>query len=101
MIDLGSEKPIPIQEAAELLGVCFTSAWRWLTSGVKSKDGIVVKLRAGRIGGKWYTSTQALQEFQLALTPQSDIPPPPVHRPASKRQRESEKAARELEKLGI
>jgi hypothetical protein len=61
----------------------------------------MVKLRAGRIGGRWFTSEEALKEFIAALTPALDGEARPVPRTANARRRASERAARELEAAGI
>jgi hypothetical protein len=61
----------------------------------------MVKLRAGRCGARWFTSKQALCEFVSALTPRLDNQAPPPVRTLSARQRASERAAQQLEALGI
>jgi hypothetical protein len=73
---------------------------RWILVGVCGPDGSRVKLAACRVGGRWATSRAALDRFSAALTPHTEAMPLAVRTP-SQRQRASERAAAELEKLGI
>jgi hypothetical protein len=74
---------------------------RWILRGSRGPDGSLVRLEAVRLGGRWVTSEQALQRFVEALTPKLSEDPSPNPRTAAKRQRASEAAGRELEKLGM
>jgi hypothetical protein len=74
---------------------------RWVLKGAKSTTGDLIKLRAGRCGGRWFTSKEALREFISALTPRMDGDPTPSVRSPNARQRACEKAAKALEQLGI
>jgi hypothetical protein len=74
---------------------------RWVTSGVRSPSGQRIRLEAARLSGRWVTTPQAIARFLEAQTPQLDDSS--EHRPAGRnaRQRASERAANELERLGI
>src|SRR5262249_18983617 len=74
---------------------------RWVLVGCRGPNGERVKLRAGRIGGKGFTSEEALRELMEALKARLDGEPPAALRTASQRRRASERAARELEKMGV
>jgi len=112
MIDLSKETLVSIGQAARKLStddhiVNPSTVWRWMTSGCQSRAGGVVKLDAAKVGGRWYTSDRALQEFAEALTgsgPDGEDAPAearsPKPRPASARRRAAEKASRELERAG-
>ena len=83
--------------------VTLSCLFRWVTAGVVGQDGRRVKLEAARIAGKWVTTPGAIRRFVAAQTPNlTDTPlsaPPP--RSTNRRRRASEKAAAELEKMGI
>lgn len=57
-LDTANEKLIPISAVMERLGIAFTTVWRWMRYG---NNGVV--LAARKIGGRWYTSEEALQRF--------------------------------------
>ena len=108
MIDPSTETTISLTEAGQLLPrgrngakPGLSTLLRWILVGCKGPDGEKVKLRAGRCGGKWFTSQEALREFIEALTPCVEgveaLPP----RTLKQRRRASERAARELERMGI
>jgi hypothetical protein len=48
------------------LNVC--TLWRWITKGIIAGDGVLVRLRAIRVGGTACTSEAWLQEFFQTLT---------------------------------
>jgi hypothetical protein len=87
--------------------------WRWAKYGIKARDGAVVKLEYAKIGGRLITSVEALQRFSerlLADSPSTDaaadgeaVVPSGTGSPRTpnKRRRDSEKAAVDLEKLGV
>jgi hypothetical protein len=108
VIDLTSESTLSLSEAAKLLpprrrGARPTSSCilRWILDGAKSPSGDRVHLEAVRLPSGWITSREALQRFVERLTPQLDGNHGPPPRSPSKRQRASERAAQELERLGI
>jgi hypothetical protein len=107
MIDLASEKTFPLPQAAKYLPrgrkgrpVHFCTLLRWVVDGVKSLTGNRVHLEASRVGNKWVTSKEALQRFTERLTPAigQDKPTP---RTPGKRQRAADRAAEQLEKMGV
>jgi hypothetical protein len=75
---------------------------RWVLTGTRALDGRVVRLEAIRLGGRWLTSIEALQRFAETLTPTfNEFGHAPAPRPPRKRQRASERAAKQLSKIGI
>jgi len=103
MIDVNTEQLISLSEALRILPPGrrnkrphLSTILRWIWHGV---DG--VKLEACRIGGRWLTSKQALQRFSEALTPDAADTAPAVPRAPATRQRESDRAGRALDKVGI
>jgi len=103
MIDIGSERLLTIDEAKKVAKASFTTLWRWITQGHPTADGGRVRLRAMKLGRRWVTSYESLEEFAAALTPRLDDEPAAVlrMRPPTKRRRQSERAAAELTKAGI
>jgi hypothetical protein len=101
MIDLKTEEILSLDQAAKKVRVSFPTIWRWVLKGLPAPYGQRVRLRASRLGARWITSTQALQEFTERLTPRLDDDPAPMSRPASRRHAASERAAKALEKVGI
>jgi hypothetical protein len=103
MIDLKTEEILTLEQAARMARVTLCSVWRWALKGLPSRTGGRVRLRSAKLGGRWITSAEALQEFVKASTPPSHLDDTPVipSRTPSKRQRDSEHAARELAKAGI
>jgi hypothetical protein len=106
MIDLQNEPPISLSAATRLLppGRCgkpvtISCVFRWIVDGVLGPDGQRVRLEAVRVGGRWLTSVAALERFALAQTPQ--FKDAGQVRTPGQRQRASERAARELKKVGI
>lgn len=75
--------------------------WRWIFVGVRLPDGTTVRLEAARLSGRWLTSEQAIARFIATQTPALDVPPAPTPRTPTARQRAADRAARELEKIGI
>jgi hypothetical protein len=74
---------------------------RWITTGAKAPDGVRVRLEGYRMGSRWMTSAAALTRFMEALTPRLNAEPAPAPRSPAGRRRESERAAKELERAGI
>ena len=107
MIDLSKETPLSLTQAARLLPpgrgdrpVTLSCLLRWILRGARAPSGQLVRLEAVRIGGRWVTSREALQRFAEALTPSFENASP-APRPPSSRQRASERAAKQLQKMGI
>jgi hypothetical protein len=94
MIDIKSEQLISMPEAAAMLpgrpSLC--AIWRWRTRGVRGR-----KLETAIIGGRPYTSVEALQRFAQQ---QGGTDSPAVRSPAQ-RERAIRKAERELSDSGI
>jgi hypothetical protein len=110
MLDVSSEFTISLTQAARLLPpgrrgrpVSLSCLLRWVLAGATGPSGERVRLEAVRLGGRWVTSREALQRFAERLTPRLDAPQetPPNPRTPGRRQRASERAAAELERLGI
>jgi hypothetical protein len=107
MIDLTNETPLSLSAAARTLPpgrrgrpVSLSCVLRWVLSGVRLADGRVVRLEAVRLGGRWLTSLEALQRFAERQTPALE-PGASAPRSPAVRAKASEKAARELERVGI
>ncbi len=75
--------------------------WRWINDGVRLPDGAIVKLEAARLAGRWLTSTPAIERFLARQTPTTETASMPVPRTPTQRRKASERAARELERIGI
>jgi hypothetical protein len=108
VLDLTTETPLPLADACKLVPPArrgkrthISTLVRWILIGAKSPSGELVKLEALRIGNRWVTSRGALQRFAERLTPSTDRDPTPSLRTPTARQRASERAAAELEALGI
>jgi len=81
-----------------------STLWRWISRGVLLADGSHVRLEAVRLGGRWLTSIPALERFTQAQTPAVEAGPAPTPntpRTLAQRARAAERAAAELEKLGL
>jgi hypothetical protein len=75
--------------------------FRWVTDGVRLSDGTILRLEAAKLAGRWLTSAPAIERFLAAQTPAIDQQTPTAPRTPGQRSKASEKAARELEALGI
>ncbi len=74
--------------------------YRWVNAGLRSKDGQIVRLEMVKIGGRAYTSQEALQRFFDRLTgDQSIVTPPPIT--SRQRLRQIEQAEERLRRKGI
>jgi uncharacterized protein DUF1580 len=82
-----------------------STIFRWLRAGVKLPGGAVLKLEGIRLAGRWLTSVEAIERFlaaqNAACNPDPGSPSAPPIRTPGQRRRASERAAAELEKLGI
>jgi len=74
---------------------------RWVLHGVRTPTGQRVRLEAVRLGGRWVTSVSALERFIAAQTPSLDGESHPTPRSRGQRLRATERAADELESMGI
>jgi hypothetical protein len=107
-IDLTSESTLTLTQAARLLPpgrrdrpVSMSCVLRWVLTGTRTSSGEVVCVEALRLGGRWITSREALQRFADRLTPRLGEPPPPIPCTPGHRRRASERAAAELDRIGI
>jgi predicted DNA-binding transcriptional regulator AlpA len=101
MFDLENQRFIDLREVARLCSrngrpLSPSTIWRWITEG---RGPLKVRLQTWRIGGRVLTTRQALDAFLSALN-QSRASPAPVPSPAARR-RAAERAARELEQMGV
>jgi hypothetical protein len=110
MIDIANETLISLAAAARCMPAgrngspcSLGCVLRWVLRGARSPSGQRVRLEALRLGGRWITSREAIQRFGERLTPPLDIGDTSVSPPCTptQRHRASERAAKELEKLGI
>src|SRR5262245_41466089 len=99
---------ITLKEAAKLVPparkgrpVTLSCLLRWVLDGVRVPDGHRVRLEAARLAGRWITSAGALRRFVAAQTPPPSEPLAGVPRSPGKRLRANERAAEELDHLGI
>jgi hypothetical protein len=108
MIDLTSEQPLRLDEAARIVGTGrrgkpthISTVLRWILRGVPGPGGRRIRLRASRLGSHWVTSREALTEFTRALTPTLDAEPAAAPRTANQRERAAAAVGRRLERVGI
>jgi hypothetical protein len=108
MFDTTAEKPIPLAEACKLVPPArqgkrthLSTLLRWILRGARNPAGGIVRLEAVRLGSRWMTSREALQRFAEALTPSTDTPAPATPCTTGQRRRASERAAAELDRIGI
>ena len=106
-IDMFSEKIVSLKEATRLLPksprnkkLNVSTIYRWALGGLRSKDGIVVRLESVKIGGTTCTSQEALQRFFDRLSGDTTVVTPPT---LSRRQRlrQIEQAEESLRRAGI
>ena len=80
--------------------LAFTTFYRWITKGVSTPAG-VVKVEAVRCGARWLTSQAAVNRFIVALTEaQTSNTGGTAPRSPTARNRASDEAERELERMG-
>jgi hypothetical protein len=104
MIDPLNDTLVSLTDAAKLLPgrPSVHLLWRWRTAGVRN-----VKLETVLIGGKRYTSTEAIQAFVRRTTAaadgdsESDNPKSRGHRTTRQAGREHTAAKKELQETGL
>jgi hypothetical protein len=96
-----NEETIRLEEAAGIARSHFSTVYRWVLRGVPGPDGRRIKLEATRLGRAWVTSRQALARFAAALTPKLDDEPLAMPRSPQARRKASERAAKQLAKVGV
>ncbi len=94
MIDFLMEVPIPIRSAPSEFPnrPGLSTVWRYTLKGIRGK-----LLESAMIGGRRYTSREAIQRFLAA----GDFTPPHAAMSTSQRRRQSEAANRALEDRGL
>lgn len=97
MIDVQTEKLLTITETARTLPgrPNVTTIWRWRNRGVRG-----VRLETICIGGRRFTSREALARFFAATTAAADGAPVPAETPR-RRERAIERAEARAEELGV
>jgi hypothetical protein len=97
MIDPNTENLLSLAEAAKSLPgrPNVTTVWRWRNRGVRG-----VKLETVCIGGRRFTSREALARFCAATTAAADGEPVRSETPRQ-RERAIERAEREAKRLGV
>jgi hypothetical protein len=107
MLDLTKEKSLSIHEVARLLPkgrrgrpVHFSTVLRWILDGAKGPAGERIRLEAGRLGGRWFSTAEGVARFVQALTPDLDAKRP-APRSSGRREAAARKAGLKLEKLGL
>lgn len=78
-----------------------STIWRWCRRGVRVPGIGVVHLECVRLSGRWLTSIEAISRFVDRQTPPIAVSPTAAPRSAGQRQRAAERAADELNRLGI
>jgi hypothetical protein len=101
---------IGLAEAARLcgrtgrrgVGVHPATLTRWILRGVALRDGSRVRLRAVRVGQKWATRHEWVEEF-IAATTAATIPADaePSVRSPEQRDRDADAALAELRRMGV
>jgi hypothetical protein len=79
-----------------------STVFRWVTKGLRTTAGRVLKLEAVRVGGRWLTSNPAVARFVTALTDAAvptDSPTVPTRTPDASH-RAARRASAILESMG-
>ena len=97
MIDIQTETVVPIAEAPRHIPgrPSLATVWRWVLSGTRAG-----KLDSVLIGGRRFTSVEAIQRFAEQSTAAADGVTAPVRTPR-RRERAIAAAERELAEAGI
>lgn len=106
-IDVFSETVVSFNEATKKLPkttrnktIHISTMHRWVQRGLRSRDGMVIRLECVKVGGRICTSLEALERFFERLTGSVEVETPPS---ITRRQRlkQIEEANRELDRAGI
>jgi hypothetical protein len=73
---------------------------RWILDGVRGPGGERVRLEGARVAGKWMTTPQAIARF-IANQNVNPADRPQLPRTPTARRRASDRAADQLQKIGI
>ena len=97
MIDIRTETVVPIAEAPQHTPghPSLATVWRWVLNGTRAG-----KLESILIGGRRFTSVEAIQRFAQQSTAAADGDATPV-RTSRQRDRAIEQAERQLDAAGI
>lgn len=97
---------LPLKDLAKLAPVRrqgrpvnMATLWRWALRGAMGPAGQKIRLEAVRAPGGWISSAAALTRFFSALTPSLDSEP--ATRTPTRQKQASDRAARELSKMGV
>lgn len=71
------EATLKFGAVATQVGVCLETLHRWRQKGRRGRDGVLVRLQAVRIGGRWYTTESAWRRFIAETQPRSTVVVPP------------------------
>lgn len=63
-----SQQTLRLGVVARMLGVNPRTVTRWISEGIQAPDGQRVYLRGHRIGRRWLTTREAVEEFSNRLT---------------------------------
>jgi len=74
--------------------------YRWIVGGLRSKDGMIVRLESVKVGGNACTSQEALTRFFERLSGNKAVVTPPTSF-GRKRLKQIERAEKELDRLGL
>lgn len=106
-IDVFAERVITLKEAIALLPksprnkkLNISTIYRWTLGGIRSKDGMRVRLEVVKIGGTACTSQEALQRFFDRLSGDPTVVTPPTQT-ARQRLRQVRQAEEELRRAGF
>jgi hypothetical protein len=95
-LDFSAETALSLVEAARMLPrgrfnahVHPATLTRWILRGCRTAAGDRVRLRAGRVGCRWVTSREALEDFLAALSPAADPTGPQTAAPTGRQSRRS------------
>ncbi len=88
---------ISIKQAAKLIPTRphIATIWRWIEHGCRGH-----KLQSWLVGGQRFTSRDAIEDFFAKLNPETAQTPIPTSTP-KKRQREIDRAEKDLAEMGL
>jgi hypothetical protein len=98
MIDIQMETVVPIAEAPQHIPgrPSLATVWRWVLNGTRAG-----KLESVLIGGRRFTSVEAIQRFAEQSTAAADGEKAPSRTSRRQRERDISQAEAELEAAGI
>ena len=106
-INVFNEKVVSLHEAIKLLPntparkkLHISTVFRWIQKGLRSKDAAIVRLEIVKIGGKTFTSQEAMQRFFDRLSGDPNVVTPPTETQLQRLKR-SQAALEELIRMGL